>query len=203
MRRFALVFFLAVLVGAFAVGAAPALAGPTDWAVNGEPLAPGEEVGVKFASTTPIELIAPDQGIDITCARWKAKGKLVGGVQGTGELVKPKLARCTEPGVSGSTVRVKIELESVTIQTDTDHPAGAEFTIEWGLLGQCFRKSHTEPIAGIVDSFGPDPAAGNAVDFPQPSLPATTLTIGGSPAELVGKGAFKLPKHATLSQVEL
>ncbi len=200
MRRFALVFTGMLLVGVFAVAAAPALAGQTDWAVNGVPLAPGQEESVKFASTTPIELIAPGIGVHIVCASWKAKGKLVGGERGTGELVKPRFAKCTEP--SGAS-KVKLELETITVKTDADHPVGAEATIEWGLLGICFRKGRDElDIAGIVDSFGPDPAAGNAVEFPQPSLPATTLTIGGSPGELVGKGAFKLPRHAMLSQVE-
>jgi hypothetical protein len=202
MRRLALVFSVVLLVGVFAVAAAPALAGQTDWAVNGVPLAPGQEVPVKFAATTPMELIAPAQGIDITCTTFKGKGTLVGGTQGTGSLTSVKMSHCTEAGPV--LVKVRIEFEGVTIQTDTNRPPGAEYTIEWGLLGQCFRKGHTElRIAGEVDSFGPSPAGGNAVEFPQPSLPATTLTIGGSPAELVGRGAFTLPKHATLSQVEL
>lgn len=204
MRRFALVFSVLLLVGALAAGAAPALAGQTDWAVNGVPLVPGQEIAVKFASTTPMELISPEQGVDITCTTFKGKGVLVGGTQGTGHLTNPKMTHCTEVGPEGAVLKAKVVFEGVTIQTDTNHPAGAEYTIEWGLLGQCFRKGHTElRIAGVVDSFGPSPAGGNSVLFPQPSLPATTLTIGGSPGELVGRGAFTLPKHATLTQVEL
>jgi hypothetical protein len=203
MQRFALVFVGVLLVGVPAVGASPAFAGQKDWAVNGVPLAPGQEVAVKFASTSPLELTVPDRGIQITCASWKGKGTLEGGVRGTGKLVNPKLAKCTEPGAAGP-VRVKIHLEPITLETDEEEPVGAEPTIEFGLLGKCFRKGHTEEvIAGILDSFGPDPGDGNAIDFPDPSLPATTLTIGGSPAQLAGKAAFKLPKHAMLSQVEL
>jgi hypothetical protein len=206
MRRLALFFSLALLVGVFAVAASPALAGNTDWTVNGTPLAPGQEVSVKFASITPFQLIAPEQGIDITCASWKAKGTLVGGETGTGELVKPKFAHCTQME-EGTPITVKVQMTSVMLHTDLNRPVGSPETTEFELIGICFKKGHCEPfleIVGTVDSLGPIPGeGGNVVDFPQPSLPATTLTIGGSPAELVGKAVFKLPKHATLSQAEL
>jgi hypothetical protein len=201
MRRFALTFLAVLLVGVPAVAASPALAAPKDWAVNGVPLAPGQEVAVKFASTTPMELDAPGAGIHIVCATFKGRGTLVGGVRGTGELVNPRLAKCTEPATG---TKVKIKLEPVPVETDEEEPVGAEPTIEFGLLGKCFRKGHTEEIlSGIVDTFGPRPDEGNAVEFPSVSLPATTLTLGGSPASLAGKGAFKLKKSATLSQVGL
>jgi hypothetical protein len=205
MRRFALVFLAVLLVGVPAVAAPPALAGTMDWAVNGEPLAPGQEISVKFASTTPVQLVAPERGIDITCTSWKAKGTLVGGEVGTGEFVKSKLAHCTEME-EGIPIGVKVQFTNVKLRTDLVHPVGSEATTEFELIGICFKKGRCEPaleIAGIADSLGPSPAGGNLVDFPQPSLPASTLTVGGSPAELVGKAAFRLPKHATLSQVEL
>ena len=191
--------FLAVLlVGASAAAASPALAAK-DWAVNGAPLAPGQEVAVKFASTSPIELSVPAQGIQIVCQRFKGKGTLVGGARGTGELISAKLAKCAEPATGA---KVKIKLKPVPIETDEEEPVGAEPTIEWALLGNCFRKGHIEEIlTGIVDSFGPNPGEANAVEFPAVSLPATTLTLGGSPAQFVGKGVFTLPKHATLSQL--
>jgi hypothetical protein len=204
MRRLALLFSTVLLVGAFAIGAPVALAGPTDWAVNGTPLAAGQEVSVKFATTAPVQLIAPDAGVDITCASWKAKGTLVGGETGTGELVKSKLAHCTEP-FEGHAVTVKVQLTKVTLHTDLVRPAGTPESTEFELVGICFKKVHCEPtlqINGTVDTLGPSLGEPNLVDFPQPSLPATTLTIGGSPAELVTKAAFKLPKHATLTQVE-
>ncbi len=201
MRRFALVFSVVLLVGVFGAAAEPALAGTTDWAVNGVALTPGQEVAVKFASVSPIQLTVPGQEIDATCAKWKAKGKLVGGTQGTGELTSVKFSKCTEAGATGRAVRVKIEIPHVPIQTDSDHPVGTPTTIEWPLVG-LFRKGIKElEIAGVVDAFGPK--EGNLVDFPQPSLEATTLTVGGSPAQLVGEGRFTLPKHAMLSQVEL
>ena len=203
MRRLAVLFCVVFLVGAFA--APSALAGPTDWAVNGEPLAAGQEVSVKFASVTPVQLIAPALGIDITCTSWTAKGRLVGGDVGTGELVKPKFAHCTEME-EGLAIPVAVRMTTVPIQTDLNRPVGTPETTEIGPIDICFKKGRCEPareITGTVDSVGPIAGGGNLLDFPQPSLPASTLTIGGTPAELVGEAVFKLPKHATLSQVEL
>ena len=209
MRRLALFFSVALLVGLLAVGISPALAANTDWTVNGTPLAPGQQVSVKFASITPIQLVAPTQGIDITCASWKAKGTLVGGEPGTGELVHSKFAHCTqmEEGAPGP-IKAKVQMTSVTLHTGTEPPVGSAGTTTFQLIGDdcTFKKPHCEPTAPIMgrtESFGPTPGeAGNVVDFPQPALPASTLTIAGSPAELVGKAVFKLPKHATLSQTE-
>jgi hypothetical protein len=205
MRRLAQLLSLTLLTGAMAVSAAPALA-TTDWAVNGTALAPGQEVPVKFMSVTPIQVLVPQMGVDITCASWKAKGTLVGGTQGTGELIKPHFAHCTE-NENGSLVSVKLHtLEHVHLQTDTEHPAGMPSTIEIGVLELCFAKGRCEPasgIKGILDSVGPDTTEGNLVDFPQPPLPGSTLMLGAANAEIVGKAVFKLQKHATLSQVEL
>jgi hypothetical protein len=201
MRRFALVFSVLVLVGALAAGAAaPALAS-TDWAVNGQPLAPGQEVPVKFATIAPVEFTTPATGIDFTCASWKAKGTLVGGETGTGELVNSKLGRC----VDANSIRVKVQITKLKLHTDLFRPVGSPATTEFEIIGICFKKGLCEPpveIKGTVDGLGPNPGEGNLVDFPQPALPASALTIGGSPGELVTKAVFKLPKHATLSQVE-
>ncbi|MGA2454553.1 MAG: hypothetical protein ABSG93_13630 [Solirubrobacteraceae bacterium] len=201
MRRFAVVFSGVLLIGVLAAGPSSAFAGPTDWAVNGEPLAPGQEIAAKFASVSPVQLIVPGLHIDVTCASWKAKATLVGGETGTGELVKPKLARCFQME-AGTNVAVKITIKKLTLRTDLDHAVGTAATTEFEFLGIFFRKGGKEQeIMGIVDSFGPKPE-GNLVDFPQPSLAASTLTVGGDPAELFGEATFKLAKHATLSQVE-
>ena len=109
----------------------------------------------------------------------------------------------------GVPIKAKVQVTSVKLRTGPNLPAGSTGTTKWELIGSActFRKPHCEPsamIAGTIESFGPTPgAAGNVVDFPQPALPSTTLTVGGSPGELVGEAVFKLPKHATLSQVEL
>jgi hypothetical protein len=200
MRRFALVISVLVLLGALAVGAAPAL-GSTDWAVNGQPLAPGQEVAVKFASVAPVQVTSPATGLDFTCATWKAKGTLVGGETGTGELVSSKLGRC----VDADGIRVKVQITKVKLHTDLFEPVGTPETTEFEIIGICFKKGRCEPakeINGTADSVGPSGAA-NLVSFPQPALPGSTLTFGGSPAELVTEAVFKLPKHATLSQTEL
>ncbi len=209
MRRLALFFSVALLAGLTTGGVSPALAANTDWTVNGTPLAPGQEVSVKFASITPVQLLAPAQGIDITCTSWKAKGTLVGGEVGTGELVNSKLAHCTqmEEGAPGP-IKARVHFTSVTLHTGTNPPVGSAGTTTFQVIGDdcTFKKPHCEPtsvVAGLAESFGPAPGeAGNVVDFPQPALPASALTIGGSPAELIGKAVFKLPKHATLSQAE-
>lgn len=200
MRRFALVLLLAVLGGAFAV-VAPALAA-TDWAVNGEPLPAGQEVAVRFATVAPVQLITPATGVDITCASWKAKGTLVGGETGTGELVNSKLGHC----VDANNVHVKVQFTKVKLHTDLVAPAGTPDTTEFEIIGICFKKGLCEPpveIKGTADSVGPNPGEANLVDFPQPALPNSDLTVGGGPAELVTKAVFKLPRHATLSQAEL
>jgi len=209
MRRLALFFSLALLVCGLAVTAPPALAGSTDWAVNGTPLAPGQEVSVKFASITPFQVVAPDQGIDVTCTSWKAKGTLVGGETGTGELVKPKFAHCTqmEEGAPGP-VKAKVLLTSVKLRTGFIPPAGGKETTKFELIGSIctFKKPRCEPaveILGTAAGLGPVPGeAGNVVGFPEPPLSASTITIGGSPGELVGEAVFKLPRHAALSQAE-
>jgi hypothetical protein len=209
MRRLALFFSVALLVGLMAVGAAPALAGNNDWAVNGTPLAPGQEVSVKYASITPFELISPQQGIDITCASWKAKGTLVGGETGTGELVKAKFGHCMQMEEGGASVKAKVQVTKITLRTNPTPPAGSANTTKFQITADActFKKPHCEPseaVLGFVDSLGPAPgAAGNEVDFPQPGLPSSALTVGGSPGELVGKAVFTLPKHATLSQAGL
>jgi hypothetical protein len=203
MQRLGLVFSSVLLMGALA-GPSAALAGTTDWAVNGRPLSPGQQISVRFASVTPIEITVPAQEIEITCSSWKARGTLVGGDLGTGELVKPKLAHCTEldKGVSKS---VKAQITTIKLQTDFNHPVGAPATTEFTTFEVCFAKGRCEPalgIKGVLDGLGPS-AAGNLLEFPEPSLPASTLTLEGSPALLTGEATFTLPKHATLSQVEL
>ncbi len=209
MRRLALFFSVALLAGLSAVGISPALAANTDWTVNGTPLAPGQEVSVKFASITPIQLVSPAQGIDITCTSWKAKGTLVGGEPGTGELVNSKLGHCTqmEEGAPGP-IKAKVHFTGVTLRTGANPPVGSAGTTTFQVIGDdcTFKKPHCEPtsaVMGSAESFGPTPGeAGNVVDFPQPALPASALTVAGSPGELVGRAVFKLPKHAALSQTE-
>ena len=112
-----------------------------------------------------------------------------------------------EEGAPGP-VKAKVQLTSVTFHTGTEPPVGSAGTTTFQVVGDdcTFKKPHCEPTSAIMggaESLGPTPgAAGNVVEFPQPALPASTLTIGGSPAQLVGEAVFKLPKHATLSQTE-
>jgi hypothetical protein len=111
--------------------------------------------------------------------------------------------KCTEAGPAGERVKVKIKGEPIPIQTDTEHAVGTPMTMELPLIG-LFRKGVKElPISGVLDSLGPKPEEGNLVDFPAQSLEATTLTVGGSPAQIVGEAHLTLPRHATLSQAEL
>ena len=183
MRRFALVFFLVVFpVGVAAVGASPAFAGPTDWAVNGVALQPGQETTVKFVSTSPVQLIVPGLEIHATCTSWKAKGKLVGGETGTGELLKPKFGHCTEPS-GPSFVKVKIKVEKIPVRTDIEPPPGAgpttEFTIPIGIF---FRKGGKElEIAGMIDTFGPDPGEANVARLPPAPAPREHADGRGQP----------------------
>jgi hypothetical protein len=191
---------LGVLLAGLLAGAPSALAGQTDWAINGVPLPPGDEVPVKLTSVTPFQLIVPEMGIDITCTTWKSKGRLVGGNVGTGELSKSKFSHCTD----ASHAPVKVHLERVPLNTDLEHPVGVGPTTEV-VYELCFAKGRCEPangIKGIADAIGPT-GEGNLIDFPQPPLPASTLMFEGSPAEIVGEAAFRLPKQAILSQAEL
>lgn len=211
MRRLTL-FIGAVLAAALAVapGPAAAMGEPEDWAVNGVPLAPGQQVAVKFASITPIRLISSDPalGTHITCASWKATGTLVGGQIGTGVLVNSKFAACTQLE-EGKAIRAKVQLTSVTLHTGEVPPVGSTATTTLTVIGDdcTFKKPHCEPaspVAGTVDGIGPAAGVGgNVLTFPQPALPSSALTIGVSPAELVGQVTFKLKKNATLSQAPL
>jgi hypothetical protein len=201
MRRFALVLSVLALLGALVVGATPAL-GATDWAVNGVALPPGQEVAVKFATVAPVQFTTPATGIDFSCASWKAKGTLVGGETGTGELVDSKLGRC----VDANGIHVKVQITKAKLHTDLFQAVGGPPTTEFEIIGICFKKGLCEPpveIKGTADSEGPNPGEANLVSFPEPPLPASALTIGGSPGEVVTQAVFKLPRHATLSQTEL
>ncbi len=203
MRRLAVMFSGVLLIGVFAVAPSAALAGSTDWAVNGAPLAPGQKISAKFASIASVQLLVPELGLEVTCAGWSAKATLVGGAVGTGELIKPKFRKCTQME-HGTLVPVKLVISEVTLNTDVNHPAGTAETTEFWIIGIFFRKGgkEEEPINGVVDSFGPKPEEANLVNFPQPALPASNLTVGGDAAQLVAQAVFKLAKHATLSQVE-
>jgi hypothetical protein len=212
MRALAIMFMAVLLVGVFAVGPGSALATPTDWTVNGKPLAPGEEVAVKFASSSPIELIVPALKFRITCKSWTAKGKLDGGEIGTGRLVIPKLSGCVEPEEKAK-VHFRFRKGRFGVTTDKKHEKGAQDTTELEVpKGQAtlvvepdFTKGRKEEfeMAGIIDAFGPGPERENLLEFPKPELLTTTLEVGGQRAELVGKAAFNLPGHAKLSQGEL
>jgi hypothetical protein len=201
MRRLAVLFSGVLSVGALAA-AAPLAQAATDWTVNGQPLAPGQEVAVKFATISPVQLTVPELGLHVTCASWKGKGTIVGGVTGTGELVNPKFSKCIDTE-SGKTTVVKIKVGPIGVRTDEARVVGTPYTIEFIVNEALFKKGGRElAMAGVVDSYGPKPEAGNLLEFPTPPLSATTLTVGGDPAELVAQATLTLPKHAVLSQAE-
>jgi len=191
---------------------------PSNWAINGVPLKPGESKPLKMTGTSPTTISVPAQSLTISCSKTTAKGSMTGAANsesfGTGGFTSYKLSACSIPGEPACKVKAtavkpgtgtgaKPDTIEVRVRVETDgellHPSTWSIEIEVEIRFSIIAKKGCNHVGahvlnGSVDSEGPHE---NLIVFPETST-ASTLEFDGSPATLSGTDLLATSKKGVI-----
>jgi hypothetical protein len=200
LRKASAVAVITMLAAGLAASASASAAESTNWKVKGKPLAPGESRAIKLRSIGPIDILVPEQGLNIGCKKSKGAGVIVGAADsasfGTGRLSSLSFTKCGVEGEPGCELAANFE---VLIETDGEllHPSTWTVKVEVNkkvIINARAKPKHTcsfegtHSLTGSADSSGPH---SQEIEFPLTPLPGSTLQLDGRPAVLVGTYKLK------------